>query len=131
MITPEQLAKSGTESAHQQALFAWAALYAKAYPSLNLLHAIPNGGKRDKVTAGRMKAEGARAGVWDIFLPVPMHNYHGLYIEMKVGSNTITREQKWFREQVEFQGFHTYVCYSWKEAAGVLVHYLRMDLDVD
>ena len=131
MITPEQLAKSGTESAHQQALFAWAALHAKDYPSLNLLHAIPNGGKRDKVTAGRMKAEGARAGVWDIFLPIPMHNYHGLYIEMKVGSNKLTREQQWFREQVNFQGFHAYVCYSWKEAARMLIIYLRMELDVD
>lgn len=68
-------------------------------PELRWLHAIPNGGYRDKATAGKLKAEGVKRGVSDIFLPLPMrgpivggsyqgqelqtHLYCGLYVEMK------------------------------------------------
>ena len=86
MMTPEQIAKSGTEESHQTALFAWAALHANECPQLRLLLAIPNGGLRNKVTAGKLKAQGVKAGVPDIFLPVARGRYHGLWIEMKEGA---------------------------------------------
>ncbi len=59
-------------------------------PSLSLMHAIPNGGARgndsqtNKIRGAMLKAEGVKKGVPDIFLPVPLNGYHGLYIEMKV-----------------------------------------------
>lgn len=92
-MTPDQIAKSNTEHAHQRAFFAWLALAAyngfdnvarfcdeglrlhskeaSPLPELALFHAIPNGGARDKVTAAKLKAEGVKAGVLDTFLPVP------------------------------------------------------------
>ena len=36
MITPEQLAKSGTEHGHQAALFCWIALNIDRYPELEI-----------------------------------------------------------------------------------------------
>ena len=37
------------------------------YPNMNHnLFAVPNGGKRNKIIAGKMKAEGALAGVSDL-----------------------------------------------------------------
>lgn len=45
--------------------------------------AIPNGGFRPKATAARLRDEGVRAGVPDLFVPLARHNRHGLFIEMK------------------------------------------------
>jgi len=53
-LTLEKIAKSGTEEAEQTALFAWAALAKNSYPELELLFAIPNGGKRDKGTGAKL-----------------------------------------------------------------------------
>ena len=81
MITPEGLAAAGTEHAHQKAIFCWAANNFNKWPELQLMFAIPNGGTRgdDKksrtIRGGKLKAEGVKAGVPDIFLPVPRHKY--------------------------------------------------------
>jgi len=123
MLTPEQIAAPGTEHSQQAALFAWIAQQTD-YPELKLAFAIPNGGLRDKVTAARLKAEGAKAGVWDIFLPVPRCLCHGLFIEMKVGDNTLTKKQEEFANKLNF--WYEFVeCYSWEEARDALISYIR------
>lgn len=127
--TPLELARSGTEAAHQTALFAWAALPEQQakYPELNLLFHIPNGGSRDKREAGQLKAQGVKAGVPDLCLPVPSSKLskHGLYIEMKVKPNKPSNEQeKWF-EDLRAQGYAVFCCYSWAEAAGYILFYLN------
>jgi hypothetical protein len=122
MITPEQIAVAGTESAHQKALFAFLAL--QSDPRLKLAFAIPNGGHRDKITAARMKAEGAKAGVWDIFLPFPAGGFHGLFIEMKVGDNKLTSKQEEF-EAALHNSYAFKVCYSWEAAAAAMQEYVR------
>ena len=45
--------------------------------------AIPNGGHRHKAVGAKLKAEGVRKGVPDLFLPVARGQYHGLFLEMK------------------------------------------------
>ncbi len=127
-LTPENVAKSGSEHAHQVALFLWAAMpeQQKAYPALYLMFAIPNGGERNKIVAGNLKAEGVKAGVLDIFLPVSRGGFHGLFIEMKVKPNKPTTEQKEFQAAVELQGYATVVCYSWVEAAMSIERYMHL-----
>jgi len=127
-ITPEQIAKAGTEHAHQTAFFAWCALpdQQRAYPQLKLMFAIPNGGERNKIVAGNLKAEGVKAGVLDIFLPVARGGFHGLFVEMKVQPNRLTLEQKEFRAAVELQCYASLVCYSWIEAALGIERYLNL-----
>jgi len=93
-------------------------------PALRWLHAIPNGGARDPVTAARLKAEGVKAGVPDTFLPVGRHGKHGLYIEMKKTSGRLSDEQKEFEAWCNAEGFAFHVCYTWREAANVLQAYL-------
>lgn len=138
-MTPEQLCKSGTEDAHQMALFAWAALNVKKYPQLRWLHSVPNGGLRSPRTGAKMKATGARKGVWDVFLPVPVHEMlpgmggvdyvpyrSGLYIEMKKpGKGRLTDEQKEFRKHLDFYKYETAVCLTWDEAREHLETYLK------
>ena len=108
-MTPTQLAKGGSEHAHQVALFAWANMAAShgfaaandpvsyacreytisnygvdaRIESLSDMFAIPNGGERHAAVAANLKAEGVKSGVSDIFLPVPVGIRHGLFIELK------------------------------------------------
>ena len=82
-----------SEEQEQVALFKWAKLQENVYPALRLLYHIPNGGKRDKVTAARLKAAGVKAGVPDICLPVPAGGCNGLYIEMKYGNSKPSPER--------------------------------------
>ena len=113
------------ESDEQQALFQWAKLMQGQHPELSLLHSIPNGGKRNVIEAARMKREGVKAGVSDVFLPVARGKYHGLYIELKVGENKTSSDQKWWIAQTTKQGYCSTVCYGWVEAKGVIEEYLE------
>src|SRR5262245_32523350 len=87
LITPEEYAATGSEHAEQVALFMWAWDHRDEFPELQSMFAIPNGSERAKPVAARLKAEGVKAGVSDVFLPLPIvHNsgmYAGLWIEMK------------------------------------------------
>lgn len=113
------------ESIEQICLFRWAAYSSGAMSELKLLYHIPNGGKRDIATAKKLKAEGVKAGVPDICLPVARGKYHGLYIELKVGKNKTTENQDMWLEALNKNGYYTDVCYGWEEASKVITDYLK------
>ena len=113
------------ESDHQQALFQWAKLMQAQYPELKLLHSIPNGGKRNKIEAVRLKKEGVLAGVSDVFLPVSRGKYHGMYLEMKVKGGKLSDNQKWWMSETTKQGYLSIVCYGWQEASETIKRYLE------
>ncbi len=125
-MTPEQIAKSGTEYAEQAALFAWSALNQIKYPCLKWMFAIPNGGFRFKSEAGRLKASGVKPGVPDILLPVPKGAWAGLFIEMKrkVASRIQHNQYEWLDQLVCF-GYRAEVCYGWEQARDVIEDYLN------
>jgi len=114
-----------SESQEQQALFQWAAIAERQHPELRLLHAIPNSGKRHIVTAVRMKAEGQKAGVSDIFLPVARKGFHGLYIELKVKGGRLTEKQKEWIQLTILQGYMSIVCVGWEDAKMEIEGYLE------
>ena len=115
-----------TESVEQQCLFNWAKLREAIYPDLALMFHVPNGGKRDIATATRFKAEGVKAGVPDIFLPVPRGEYHGLFIELKrIKYSTVSKEQRQYILQLRRLGYAAFVCKGWQNAAGTIVKYLE------
>ena len=60
----------------------------------------------------------------DIFLPVPKNGRHGLYIELKAGKNTATKEQREFIESVRAMGYEAEVCRGWESAAAVILQYI-------
>lgn len=108
-------------------LVKWAALAAGEYPALNLLYAIPNGGLRSKATAGKMKAEGQRAGMPDLCLPVPRGKCGALYIEMKTARGSLSLIQLKVHRDLIAAGNGVAVCRSWHDAAATLLHYLGAD----
>ncbi len=113
------------ESQEQTFLFQWANLARCKYPELELLHHIPNGGKRNAREAASLKRQGVKAGVPDICLPVPKGQYHGLYIELKVGKNKTSEYQNEWIEKLKEQNYYVVVCYGWRVAQEVIEHYLE------
>lgn len=118
-----------TESAEQQALFQWAALQEGTHPELSLLHHIPNGGSRHKAEARRLKAEGVKAGVPDLCLPVARGQYHGLYVELKrVKKSRASEEQVAWLAKLAEQGYYVAICKGWEEAMETILGYLRIPM---
>jgi hypothetical protein len=155
-MTPWELA-SKSEHSHQRALFAWtncAAQYGftvaddirgydmktrgdiripgyEPVPELARLFAIHNQGHGDAIRGGKAKAEGVKAGVPDIMLPVPSWNYPGqirycgLFIELKRPKVGVTSEKQsdWL-DYLNEAGYRCHVCYGWCEAADAIRDYL-------
>lgn len=90
------------------------------------LFAIPNGGRRDKATGAKLKEEGVKAGVADLFLCVPSGDKHGLFIEMKTGEHGSRQSvpQKVFAAMVQEQGYSYEVCRSFEEFTKAVIVYL-------
>ena len=120
---------SASESDEQQSLLRWATLFTPRYPDLQWLAAIPNGGHRHKATAGRMKAEGVKAGYPDLLLDVARGGYFGLRIELKrqrkSDSRTSPRQVQW-HDRLRGQGYRVEVCLGWEAARDVIVAYLAL-----
>lgn len=158
--------KTGNEHAHQTALFMWsarAAICGIGYannrdnwkagakepwgmetpaPLLRWLHAIHNQGHGDVKRGARARSEGVRAGVPDIFLPVPMNFRgwqghddfvrHGLYIELKrpdsVGkrAGSASEAQDEWISYLRSAGYQVEICYGWLEARDCIIKYLGL-----
>lgn len=160
-MTPATLAKANTEHSHQRALFAWLNMaasfgfaaawdeltYTKAghavstygpcncpgVQPLRRAHAIANGGQRDKITAGKLKAEGVKPGVPDIFLPLPTSDraYCGLYVEMKrpkaegQRAGSTSEDQDGWIAYLRSVGYAVSVCFDWIAAAKEVQSYVQ------
>lgn len=116
------------ESLEQTWLFQWVATQESKYPELELLHHIPNGGKRDKRTAEKLKAEGVKAGVPDICLPVARKGYNNLYIELKRIGGKASKEQKQWIDKLNKAGNKAVIKEGWIEAAKEIIDYMDMNI---
>lgn len=130
-MNPADLAKPDTEHAHQVALFCQAAKYIDLWPELEWMYAIPNGGERNIIVAGRLKAEGVKSGISDVCLPCARKGYHGFYIEMKKPDVINTKNGGASANQLKFgahlttQGYLFTICHSWIEAWERILWYLE------
>jgi len=100
------------EAIEQAKVIAWAKNHENIYPCLWLLHCSLNGVKMTKAQAGRAIAQGMKKGVADLFLPVKMGIYGGLYIEMKSEKGRTSIDQSKFLKAVSDNGYAAFVCYS-------------------
>lgn len=121
---PYQSYRKRGEDTEQEAVISWANWNTGKYPALKWLFHIPNGGKRDKAEAGRFKAQGVKAGVSDLFLPLAAGGYNGLFIEMKYGRNKPTEKQLEFMGDMENAGYCCRVAYGAENAIEVLRDYM-------
>lgn len=117
-----------TEHEEQAAFFSWAQSEADylGEPGLRLLFAIPNGGFRSMKTARALHAEGVRAGVPDLFLPVARGGWNGCFIEMKrTKGGSVSPAQTAFHAELGLQGFKVLVCRGAQQAQEAVMQYLR------
>jgi hypothetical protein len=117
-----------SEHDEQVAVFEWAALHEGRLPELALLFHVPNGGKRAPITAARLKAEGVKPGVLDLWLPVARLGKHGLVIEMKCKGGRVSDAQRVWITALRREGYHVEVCYNWTEAVNEIETYLTWDI---
>jgi len=118
------MSRRQNEHNEQAALIRWCRLNEHRHPELKLLFAIPNGGHRHIAVAHKMKMEGVRSGVPDLFLPVARGDHHGLFIEMKAeGGRPSHNQGVWFADLTR-EGYMTTVCFNWIAARDAIVKYL-------
>jgi hypothetical protein len=87
------------------------------------IFAIPNGGKRNKVTAAKMKLTGTTPGVWDLFVPARF-----LWIEFKRSDRgTLSTEQKSFGAARLSEGYTCMVAWGCADAVLQIENGARSD----
>lgn len=95
------------------------------YPSV-LFYSIPNGGHRNILVAAKLKREGVKAGVPDIFIAEPVGKWHGLYIEIKKESKGyVTQNQKDVMSKLEAKGYKCVVAKGCSQAIEKFEGYLN------
>lgn len=96
------------------------------YLELKLIYAIPNQ-RANKIERIRMSAEGVKAGVPDLCLPVARGRYFGLYMETKVnGAKPRVEQEKWL-DALREQGYCARVCQGYDELVACVEWYLDQD----
>ena len=98
-------------------------------PALRWLHHSPNGGKRDAVTGGQMKALGVKPGFPDLILPWRTDQHTGLVIEMKSSTGRTTTEQDEWLAHLASQGWLTTIARSAESARCIICDYLNVSPD--
>lgn len=84
-----------------------------------------NEGKRSKALGGISKAEGLQSGVPDLFLAKPSRGWHGLFVELKIGKNKLTDNQRQMIEILTANAYKCEVVRSIDEFMNVIWEYLK------
>ena len=97
------------------------------YPQYNgRLFAVPNGGRRDRTTAAKLKAEGVVAGVADLILLKSNRHFGALLIEMKTLKGRQRDSQKQWQNAVCANNEYKYVvCRSFDDFKREVDDYLK------
>jgi hypothetical protein len=111
-----------TEHSIQRLLVAW---FRKTYPHLAMVFfAIPNGGRRNKVTAAQLKDEGVLPGVPDLMLAVPSGGKPGLFLELKTSTGRASRAQQAAMQALAERGYAVELVKGYEAAKAAIVGYL-------
>ena len=105
------------------------------FPFLKYIFAIPNGGKRNIGTAVKMKAEGVKRGVPDIFIPATKmfssqcnKIYIGMFLETKTSIGKQSKDQKEYESFLISEQYLYAVCKSADELLFETENYLNIKL---
>lgn len=99
------------------------------YPEVfELIYHVPNGGHRVKAVAAKLKAQGVKAGIPDLVLPMARGGYFGLYIEFKATFEPapVSTSQKDCLRRLNDQGYLAVVCQGHFDAMECLRAYLAL-----
>ena len=93
----------------------------------NVLYCGSMGGNYQPHFSVRMKAKksGYKKGFPDLFIYEPRGKFHGLAIELKVGYNRATKDQLWWRNELNERGYVAEICTGIDDALEVINRYLE------
>lgn len=118
----------GSEHDEQSRFFAY--LTHINHPAVACTFAIPNGFLQTKAMRVRACREGVRKGVLDTFTAYPVPHYAGLFMELKVKGNKLTKEQKAFLELMRKVGYRAEVVHSAEEMLQTWADYLGFEVSI-
>lgn len=72
-----------------------------------------------------LKRMGVKKGVYDFFLALPLENYSGFWLELKVGKNTLSPEQKAFGLRKSQRGYVAVSAWGFEAAKQLILSYLK------
>ena len=110
-----------SENWHQRQLIQWV----KQFPWGQFLFHIPNETTGGQGWIVRNSQMGCRKGVPDLMLPIPMHGYHGLFIEMKKPGGRMDETQKKWISALNDLEYLAICCKGWEEARDALLRYME------
>lgn len=105
----------------------WVEAATLQYPQLRWLFHVPNGGKRSRGEAGKLKAMGVKKGVVDWLLPFPNRGWAGLVIELKDSRGPLTPEQRDFLQEAHERGCVQGVARTLDAFVRLVMQYLESD----
>jgi hypothetical protein len=115
------------EGLEQSALMA--ELRARMPEVADLIFHVPNGGHRVKAVAAKLKAQGVKAGIPDLVLPMARGGFFGLYIEFKAtppNDAAISSSQHERIRKLNAQGYLAVVCRGHFDTMEQIRAYLRL-----
>lgn len=89
------------------------------------LHHFANERKCSAQTGRLLKRMGVKKGVSDFFLAVPMNKKSGLWIELKVGTNKPTKEQKEFASRKITRNYDAVIVWGFEAGKAIILSYLH------
>lgn len=96
------------------------------YPELaDDFHHFANERKCSPQQGRFFKRMGVKKGVADFFLALPYGNYHGLWIELKVGKGKLSIEQSAFLYRKNERGYLAIAVWGFDAAIEVIKNYLK------
>ena len=98
------------------------------YPKLkDDFHHFANERKTSMFEGRILKRMAVKKGVADFFLALPMGVFHGLWIELKVGSGKVSVEQQKFIDRKNSRGYLAVIVWGFEETKAVIQDYLNLD----
>lgn len=91
------------------------------------LHHFANERKCSLQQGRTLKRMGVKKGVADFFLAIPNieDDFHGLWIELKVGNGKLSKEQKQFLSRKNENGYLSLAAWGWENAKVIILTYLK------
>lgn len=88
-------------------------------------HHFANERKCTIMEGRKLKRMGVKKGVTDFFLALPQNGKFGIWIELKVGKNTLSKEQIAFMERKISRGYDAIAVWGFEACKAVILTYLK------
>lgn len=125
LFPKKRKSSSPLESTEQELVFVWARANQIKHPALQLLNGSLNGVRLTMGLRVKAKRQGMPKGYPDIFLPVGIGGFYGLFVELKrVEGGVVSPDQERWLKRLNAEGFRAVVARGHEEAIETIKNYL-------